>query len=156
MKNLRSFSAVALLFVVIILVNVSAGATPPYDTYNSTGWRSDLLQKKNLPPGFFDFVLFPQGAAGDRIQSEIVGVVCKSWHQAISYAVRYRRGMPDDVIIRDIASYWKGRNVCGHLNGGILRPTHYAVRGDQYGNRISIIRFEDERGIDYYSGFPIW
>jgi hypothetical protein len=156
MKNFRSLFAVALLSVGIVLVNVSAGATPPYDTNSSSGWRNNLLlQRKNLPQGLYDFVPLSREFSSDRFQSEVAGVLCETWRQAISYAVRYRRGMSDDLIIKDIASYWKGRHVCGQVLGRILGPTHKAIRGDRDGNRISIIKLEDERGVIYYSGFPL-
>ena len=108
---------------------------------------------KPLPPGYHHFVPVPPDIGASKVSGD-GAVLCREMQNAISFGKRIWLGFSPDAAVNEIKQAWGGDTPCGYLPGLTLTPLEYAVRGDDKGRRVCIVKWVDQYGRLHFTGVP--
>ena len=81
-------------------------------------------------------------------------VLCREMANAISFGKRLALGLGPNAAIGAISNAWGGALPCGYAHGLKLTALEYAIRGDDRGRPICIVRWSDQHGREHFTGVP--
>ncbi len=141
-----------LIFTVVLLPSIAMAQTVVVERW--VEYRVIVInQAKALPAGFQHFTPVNSVAANMRLSSQGL-VLCNSLESAISYGKRIAQGMtPDQTIekLRDLRNAWD----CKRHDKLVLTPLEVAVRGDNEGRRIVVMKVLDQNGDSHLMSDPL-
>ena len=108
---------------------------------------------KPLPPGYQHFMPVSAEFAAMRYSSDGC-VLCVEQKNAISFGKRLWLGYSPDEAVREIAKLNDDNMLCGYVSGLVLSPVEYAIRGDDKGRKVYVVRWVDQYGRYHYTGIP--
>ena len=117
-----------------------------------TLYRQVVVPLKLLPPGYHHFRPVPERLAALRIPSE-GNVLCNSLESVVAFGKRLWLGFSPDQAIEALKKA-RGSMDCGYMYGLTLAPVEDAVRGDDEGRRIFIVKVVDQYGRYFLAGIP--
>jgi hypothetical protein len=108
---------------------------------------------KNLPIGFHDFVPIAPELRTRAVSKGNDVVVCRRMENAISFGKRIDAGLSPAAALQALHQAWGGDRPCDYAPAGLeLQAIAYAVRGDDRGKPILILRFLDQHGDEHFGG----
>lgn len=142
-----------LLFLAVFVPTMAHSQDAVVEVERWVVYRLIVKPLKLLPAGYHHFVPVPPEIGALRVSGDGT-VLCRSMQNAISFGKRIWLGLSPDAAVNDISRAWGGDTPCGYVSGLTLTPLEYAVRGDDRGRRICIVKWIDQYNRLYFTGVP--